>query len=75
VITVASDAKSLPADETTGPTPATDEADTEGHSFSLALGVTQLAKGSPDKARSRAPDPELKPLTKQWPRMREEKRG
>jgi hypothetical protein len=72
---MASDAKNLPADEPTGPTPATDEADTEGHSFSIALGVNRLATGSPDKARSRTPDPELEPLAKQWPRLREEKRG
>jgi hypothetical protein len=72
---LSSDAKNQPADEPTASASTLDEADTEGHSFSIAMGVNQLAKGSPDKARSRTPDPELKPLTKQWPSMREEKRG
>jgi hypothetical protein len=78
VSTMASDAKTLPADDPTRPAPAAEaaeDADTEGHSFSIAMGVNQLGKGSPDTARARPPDLELEPLTKQWPRMREDKRG
>jgi len=71
---MSSDAKNQPADEPTEAASSSDEADTEGHSFSIAMGVNRLAQGSPDKARPRTPDPELKPMTKPWPRMREEQR-
>jgi hypothetical protein len=48
--------------------------DTEGHGLSLVMGVNALSRKGRERVR-RADDEQLKPLTKPFPRMREEKKA
>lgn len=57
---------------------ATEADDTEGHSIGLLMGINALSQAHDADARSRAkriPEPELAPLTKKWPSLRNEKKG
>ncbi len=63
-------------DEKTSPPaePGEETLDTDGHSFSLVTGLNRIARGDP-RARRPQPDEDVKPLTKKWPSLREEKRS
>jgi hypothetical protein len=57
---------------------ATDGDDTEVRSIGLLMGINALSQAHDADARSRAkriPEPELAPLTKKWPSLRNEKKG
>lgn len=58
------------------PSPDADEPDVEGHSVPRAMGMDQLTRpGAPAGSMRRAPgesaEPELPPLTRRFPRMRD----
>lgn len=59
------------------PTPATDEPDVEGHSVPRMMGMGQLTRpGTPAGSSGRAAagetaEPDLPPLTRRFPRMRD----
>jgi hypothetical protein len=53
-----------------------EDADTEGHSFGLLLGMKALgqAREADARARRKMPDERLRPLSKTWPRLRPHKK-
>jgi hypothetical protein len=54
--------------------PAADEDETEGHSLSLVMGLDALGR-SRDRSRDAKPaDEELTPITKTFPRLRDDRR-
>ncbi len=74
---MAPDEVTKPVDGSDVPETAGDDADTEGHSFGLLLGMNALGQAREADSRARVrkvADEPLPPLVKQWPRMRDEKK-
>ena len=76
---MAKDEPTKPSVDTGAPdTPTTDEADAEGHSMGLLLGVNAMSQSRDSDPRSRARKPaeeQLPPLSKPWPNMRDDKKA
>jgi hypothetical protein len=50
--------------------------DTEGHSLAMIAGLDALSRSrTADSKRAKAPDEDLKPLTKPFPSMKDERRA
>ena len=61
--------------EGAGPTDPMVGDDTEGHSFSVIMGVNALSRSKAPARQQRPDDAELKPITKPFPRMRDQRPG
>jgi hypothetical protein len=77
---MASDEITRPVDGSDVPETAGDDADTESHSFGLLMGMNALGQAREADARARArarkvAEEPLPPLTRQWPRMRDDRKG
>jgi hypothetical protein len=64
-----------PAQDEDQPLGPDQDDDTEGHSLSVIMGVNRMAKSEAERARARRADQdELPPLTRHWPRLKEDRK-
>ena len=61
--------------EGAGPTDPMVGDDTEGHSLSMILGVNAMSRRAVGRRERQGEAEDLKPITKQFPRMREPRKG
>lgn len=57
------------------PVPDVEADDTEGHSLALVMGLSALDRSRAQSRQKKAPEEALPPLTKPFPRMRDDKKG